>query len=388
MKKCNSIKVASLAVLLAGTTLITPGFTVKAESTQNISNLSKAHDQKNRNGWKRVMQETVQLGAPGILAKAYNNGKTSSYTAGVADLSTKKPVKSDYRFRVGSVTKTFTATTVLQLVGENRVQLDDSIEKWLPGLIQGNGYDGNQITIRQLLNHTSGIAEYLKSKDADIMNSKKTYTAEEIVKIGLALPPDFSPGKGWSYSNTGYVILGMLTEKITGNSYAEEIEKRIIEPLDLSNTFLPGNSPVIPGKNHARGYVKTEGTSELKDITYYNPSLANSAGDMISNADDLNKFFSSLLSGKLLKERELKEMLTTVPVEGKAVGDGYGLGIYETKLPNGVSVWGHGGGIPGFTTFAGGVIGGKHTLAVSINSLDEVDIVSQFNKMMQIEFNK
>lgn len=297
-------------------------------------------------------------------------------------------MKSDYRFRIGSVTKTFTATTVLQLVGENRVQLDDSIEKWLPGLIQGNGYDGNQITIRQLLNHTSGIAEYLKSKDADIMNSKKTYTAEEIVKIGLALPPDFSPGKGWSYSNTGYVILGMLIEKITDNSYAEEIEKRIIEPLDLSNTFLPGNSPVIPGKNHARGYVKTEGASELKDITYYNPSLANAAGDMISNADDLNKFFSSLLGGKLLKERELKEMLTTVPVEGKAVGDGYGLGIYETKLPNGVSVWGHGGGIPGFTTFAGGVIGGKHTLAVSINSLDEVDIVSQFNKMMQIEFNK
>ncbi|KAB2385027.1 serine hydrolase domain-containing protein [Bacillus toyonensis] len=388
MKKCNSIKLASFAVLLAGTALFTPDFTVTAESTQNISSSSQVHDQKNRNGWKQVMQETVQLGAPGILAKAYNNGKTSSYTAGVADLSTKKPVKSDYRFRIGSVTKTFTATTVLQLVGENRVQLDDSIEKWLPGLIQGNGYDGNQITIRQLLNHTSGIAEYLKSKDADIMNSKKTYTAEEIVKIGLSLPPDFSPGKGWSYSNTGYVILGMLIEKITGNSYAEEIEKRIIEPLDLSNTFLPGNSPVIPGKNHARGYVKTEGTSELKDITYYNPSLANSAGDMISNADDLNKFFSSLLNGKLLKERELKEMLTTVPVEGKAVGDGYGLGIYETKLPNGVSVWGHGGGIPGFTTFAGGVIGGKHTLAVSINSLDEVDIVSQFNKMMQIEFNK
>ncbi|MGE1127581.1 serine hydrolase domain-containing protein [Bacillus wiedmannii] len=388
MKKSYSIKLASLAVLLAGTTLFTPGFTVNAESAQNISSSSQVHDQKNRNGWKQVMQETVQLGAPGILAKASNNGKTSSYTAGVADLSTKKPMKSDYRFRIGSVTKTFTATTVLQLVGENRVKLDDSIEKWLPGLIQGNGYDGNQITIRQLLNHTSGIAEYLKSKDADIMNAKKTYTAEEIVKIGLSLPPDFSPGKGWSYSNTGYVILGMLIEKITGNSYAEEIENRIIEPLDLSNTFLPGNSPVIPGKNHARGYVKIEGTSELKDITYYNPSLANAAGDMISNADDLNKFFSSLLGGKLLKERELKEMLTTVPVEGKEVGDGYGLGIYETKLPNGVSVWGHGGGIPGYMTFAGGVIGGKHTFAVNVNSLGPVDILTQFNKMMQIEFKK
>ncbi|MGE6590188.1 serine hydrolase domain-containing protein [Bacillus mycoides] len=388
MKKCNSIKLASLAVLLAGTTLFTPGFTVKAESAQNISSPSEAHDQKNRNGWKQVMQETVQLGTPGILAKTSNNGKTSSYTAGVADLSTKKSIKSEYRFRIGSVTKTFTATTVLQLVGENRIQLDDPIEKWLPGLIQGNGYDGNQITIRQLLNHTSGIAEYLKSKDADIMNAKKTYTAEEIVKIGLSLPPDFSPGKGWLYSNTGYVILGMLIEKITGNSYAEEIEKRIIEPLDLSNTFLPGNSPVIPGKNHARGYMKIDETSELKDMTYYNPSLANSAGDMISNADDLNKFFSFLLGGKLLKERELKEMLTTVPIEGKGVGDGYGLGIYETKLPNGVSVWGHGGAIPGFTTFVGGVMGGKHTLAVNINSLGAMDVFTQFNKMMQIEFKK
>ncbi|PGY08601.1 serine hydrolase domain-containing protein [Bacillus cereus] len=388
MKKCNSIKLASLAVLLAGTTLFTPGVTVKAESAQNISSSSEAHDQKNRNSWKKVMQETIQLGTPGVLAKTSYNGKISSYTAGVADLSTKQPIKSEYRFRIGSVTKTFTATTVLQLVGENRVQLDDPIEKWLPGLIQGNGYDGNQITIRQLLNHTSGIAEYLKSKDADIMNSKKTYTAEEIVKIGLSLPPDFSPGKGWLYSNTGYVILGMLIEKITGNSYAEEIEKRIIEPLDLSNTFLPGNSPVIPGKNHARGYMKIDETSELKDMTYYNPSLANSAGDMISNADDLNKFFSFLLGGKLLKERELKEMLTTVPIEGKGVGDGYGLGIYETKLPNGVSVWGHGGAIPGFTTFVGGVMGGKHTLAVNINSLGAMDVFTQFNKMMQIEFKK
>ncbi|MGN4446811.1 serine hydrolase domain-containing protein [Bacillus cereus group sp. MYBK79-1] len=388
MKKCSSIKLASLAVLLAGTTLFTPGFTVKAESTQNISSSSEAHDQKNRNGWKRVMQETIQVGAPGVLVKTYNNGKISSYNAGVADLSTKKSMKSDYRFRIASVTKTFTATTVLQLVGENRVQLDDSIEKWLPGLVQGNGYDGNQITIRQLLNHTSGIAEYLKSKDADFTNTRKSYTAEELVKIGLSYPQDFPPGKGWSYSNTGYVILGMLIEKITGNSYAEEIEKRIIEPLDLANTFLPGNSTVIPGNNHARGYLKIDGTSELKDVTYYNPSIGSSAGDMISNADDLNKFFSSLLGGKLLKERELKEMLTTVPTEGEGVGDGYGLGIYETKLPKGVSVWGHGGAIPGFMTFAGGVIGGKHTFAVNVNSLGPVDILTQFDKMMQVEFNK
>lgn len=130
-----------------------------------------------------------------------------------------------------------------------------------------------------------------------------------------------------------------------------------------------------------------EGTGEFKDITYYNPSLANAAGDMISNADDLNKFFSSLLGGKLLKERELKEMLTTVPIEGKGVGDAYGLGIYETKLPNGVSVWGMEEEFLDLQ-LCWGVIGGKHTLAISLNSIGGVDIVPQLNKMMQIEFNK
>jgi len=235
----------------------------------------------------------------------------------------------------------------------------------LPGVIQGNGYDGNQITIRQILNHTSGIVEYARSKEIDFFtNTKKSFTAEELVKIGLSMPPEFAPGKGWSYSNTGYVLLGILIEKVTGNSYAEEIENRIIEPLELSNTFLPGNSSVIPGTKHARGYLQPDGASELKDVTYYNPSIGSSAGDMISTADDLNKFFSSLLGGKLLKEQQLKQMLTTVPT-GIAETGGYGLGIYETKLPNGVSIWGHSGGIPGFSTFAGGTLGGKHTLAVN-----------------------
>ncbi len=102
-------------------------------------------------------------------------------------------MKADFRFRIGSVTKTFIATVLLQLSGENRLNLDDSIEKWLPGVIQGNGYDGNQITIRQIMNHTSGIADYINSKDFDITDIKKSYTAEEFVKMGISLPPDFAP---------------------------------------------------------------------------------------------------------------------------------------------------------------------------------------------------
>ncbi|MGG4558712.1 serine hydrolase domain-containing protein [Bacillus toyonensis] len=389
MKTRSQITFASLALLIAGSALLytSPTSIVKAALTQNVSSSSQTSTQRDRTSVKQAMRDTLQLGYPGILAKTSEGGKTWGYAAGVADLSTKKPMKTDFRFRIASVTKTFTATVVLQLAGENRLNLDDSIEKWLPGVIQGNGYDGNQITIRQILNHTSGIVEYARSKEIDFFtNTKKSFTAEELVKIGLSMPPEFAPGKGWSYSNTGYVLLGILIEKVTGNSYAEEIENRIIEPLELSNTFLPGNSSVIPGTKHARGYLQPDGASELKDVTYYNPSIGSSAGDMISTADDLNKFFSSLLGGKLLKEQQLKQMLTTVPT-GIAETGGYGLGIYETKLPNGVSIWGHSGGIPGFSTFAGGTLGGKHTLAVNLNNL-KADSPDPFKNILLAEFSK
>ncbi|WP_439876830.1 serine hydrolase domain-containing protein (plasmid) [Bacillus mycoides] len=387
MKTRSQITFASLALLMAGSSLLytTPTSIVKAEPTQNVSSSLQTSTQRDRNSVKQAMRDTLQLGYPGILAKTSEGGKTWGYAAGIADLRTKKPMKTDFRFRIGSVTKTFVATVLLQLAGENRLNLDDSIEKWLPGVIQGNGYDGKQITIRQVLNHTSGIADYIQSKDFDIMDTKKSYTAEEFVKMGISLPPDFAPGKGWSYSNTGYVLLGILIEKVTGNNYAEEIEDRIIEPLDLSNTFLPGNSSVIPGTKHARGYVQPDGASELKDVTYSNPG--SSDGEMISTADDLNKFFSYLLGGKLLKEQQLKQMLTTVPT-GREGMDGYGLGIFETKLPNGVSIWGHTGGALGFTTLVGGRLGGKHTLVVNWNSLGRADSPSPYKNILLAEFSK
>ncbi|WP_268624719.1 serine hydrolase domain-containing protein [Paenibacillus alvei] len=389
MKTSSPITCASLALLIAGSFLLytSPTPIVKAEPTLNGSSSSQTSIQRDRSSVKQAMRDTLQLGYPGILAKTSESGKTWSYAVGIADLRTNKPMKTDFRFRIGSVTKTFTATVVLQLAGENRLNLDDSIEKWLPSVIQGNGYDGNQITIRQILNHTSGIAEYSRSKEFDLMDTKKSYAAEELVKMGISLPPDFAPGKGWSYSNTGYVLLGILIEKVTGNSYAEEIENRIIEPLELSDTFLPGNSTVIPGTKHPRGYIQLDRASEPKDVTYYNPSMGQSAGEMISTADDLNKFFSYLLGGKLLKDQQLKQMLTTVPTGTEGI-DGFGLGIYETKLPNGVLIWGHTGGIPGFDTFAGGTHGGRHTLAISLNSMGKVNSSELFKNILLAEFRK
>ncbi|HDR7544255.1 serine hydrolase domain-containing protein [Bacillus sp. CH_442] len=388
MKKHSQITCTGLALLIIGGSLFYTPLTsnVKAESIQNVSSSLQTSTQRDRNSVKEAMRDTLKLGYPGILAKTSEGGKTWSYAAGVANLSTKKAMKTDFRFRIGSVTKTFTATVVLQLAGENRLNLDDSIEKWLPGVIQGNGYDDKLITIRQLLNHTSGIANYTRSKDFNMMDTKKSYTAEGLVKMGISMPPDFAPGKSWSYSNTGYVLLGILIEKVTGNSYAEEIENRIIEPLELANTFLLGNSSVIPGTKHARGYIQLDGASEPKDVTYYNPSMGSSAGDMISTADDLNKFFSYLLGGKLLKEQQLKQMLTTVPTGVDELGDS-GLGIFKMKLSNGESIWGHGGTIPGFLTFAGGTLGGKHTLAVNLNSL-KADTPDPFKNILLAEFSK
>ncbi|HFK1432015.1 serine hydrolase domain-containing protein [Bacillus anthracis] len=388
MKKHWQITSTGLVLLMTGSSLLytTPTSIVKAEPTQNVSSSLQTSNQSDRTSVKKAMRDSLQLGYPGILAQISKGGKNWSYAAGIADLRTKKQMKTEFRFRIGSTTKTFIATVLLQLAGENRLNLDDSIEKWLPGVIQGNGYDANQITIRQILNHTSGIAEYLKSKDYDIMDTKKLYTAEELVKMGISLPPDFAPGKGWSYSNTGYVILGILIEKVTGNSYAEEVENRIVEPLELSNTFLPGNSTVIPGTKHARGYERYDGESELKDVTYSYPG--SSDGDMISTADDLNKFFSYLLSGKLLKEQQLKQMLTTVPTGIAEIGR-YGLGIYETKLPNGVSIWGHAGASPGFSTFAGGTLGGKYTLAINLNGHETSYSPSDpFKNILLAEFSK
>ncbi|WP_028594902.1 serine hydrolase domain-containing protein [Paenibacillus assamensis] len=304
---------------------------------------------------------------PGIIAAGMKNAERWAYASGEASIHDTRQVKTDFHFRIGSVTKTFVATVIVQLAEEGKLNLDDSVEKWLPGIVQGNGYDGNKITIRQLLNHTSGIANYTfptSFRDGIKDNPYRGYSAEDLVGIGLGQSPLFAPGTSWEYSNTNYILAGLVIKQVTGESYAEQIKKRIIDPLQLKGTFVPESSSYIPDQ-HARGYFKENG--KIMDMTELNPSWGGAAGDMISTANDLNTFFSALLGGKLLKVETLQQMLTGVDTP---VGK-YGLGIYETKLSNGTSIWGHSGGIHGFATIAGGLIGGEHVLAMSTNILDQ-----------------
>ncbi|RBP30273.1 MULTISPECIES: serine hydrolase domain-containing protein [Bacillus] len=312
---------------------------------------------------------------PGVIVTVKNGEASWSYASGEANIERNHKVDVDSAFRIGSTTKTFVATVALQLAGEKKLSLDDTVEKWLPGLIKGKGYDGNKITIRQLLNHTSGIADYLTPnlKAKLIENPSKNYRPEQLISRALEL----EPVKGWSYSNTNMVIVGLIIQKITGESYTEQIKKRIIEPLSLKETVLPGSSMDIPKKN-ARGYLNTG--DKLVDITLFNPSVANASGEMISTGENMTTFFRALLSGKLLTPEIQKEMVTnTVDTPlGK-----YGLGIHATKLPDGTEVWGHGGGIPGFTNFAGGTENGQHVISININVLGAE---KQINNILASEF--
>ncbi|MBD8499433.1 beta-lactamase family protein [Paenibacillus sp. CAU 1523] len=373
----------TLSALTAGTLLLPAQGILHAENVSAVektyqpsSNKNVNVSQHNRESIKKLIDQAAsRKDVPGVIAAVTKNGQKWSYTSGEASVHDKQPVKTNFHFRIGSTMKTFTATVILQLAGEKKLNLDDTVEKWLPGVVQGNGYDASKITIRQLLNHSSGIANYTADeafgKDM-LANPYKSYTAEELVRIGVRMKPSFSPGTRWEYSNTNTVLAGLIIKKVTGETYGQQIKKRIIEPLQLSGTSVPGNSSHIPGP-HARGYNYQSG--KFVDMTEFNPSAANAAGDMISTVDDLNTFFQALLGGELLKPEMLQQMLT-----GVQSPDGqYGLGIYETKLSNGVSFWGHGGNIPGFSTMAGGVEGGTHVIALNTNVLSDSDALDHIN---------
>ncbi|KOV64956.1 serine hydrolase domain-containing protein [Streptomyces sp. MMG1121] len=324
---------------------------------------------------RKAIQAAVTAGVPGVTATGKDVHGTWSATAGVGDTTTGEPRSAADRYRVGSITKTFVATVLLQLEAEGRLSLDDTVAKWLPGVVSGHGHDGSRITVRQLLNHTSGIYNY--TEDAGFgrdyfteagfeRHRYDTVTARDLVAIAMRHKPDFAPGTAWHYSNTNYVLAGMVIEKVTGHAYATEIERRVIRPLRLTGTSLPGTKVTMP-RPSSRAYSKfTDPKAPTYDVTNLNPSLASAAGEMISDSADLDRFYSALLGGKLLPAHQLKEMKTTVEATG-IPNTRYGLGLADTRLTCGVHVWGHDGGIHGSASTAATTADGRHSLAFNFN---------------------
>ncbi|WP_181359307.1 serine hydrolase domain-containing protein [Streptomyces sporangiiformans] len=325
---------------------------------------------------QEAMDAAVEAGVPGVAGQAKDKYGTWKGTSGVGNLRTGKPRSAHDRYRVGSITKTFVSTVLLQLEAEGRLSLDDKVDQWLPGVVRGNGHDGTRVTLRQLLNHTSGIFNYTADeefgrtfflKDGFFKHRYDTTTPEQLVRIAMSHKPDFAPGTSWNYSNTNFILAGMVIEKATGHSYGEEIRRRIIQPLGLHATSAPGTNPKVPQpSSRAYGKLAETATGPTYDVTELNPSLAGAAGEMISDSGDLNRFYSALLRGKLLPKAQLAEMKTTIKID-EIPDAGYGLGLMERKLSCGTVVWGHGGGIHGSSSEALTTDDGRHSLSFNFN---------------------
>ncbi|MFF0444822.1 serine hydrolase domain-containing protein [Streptomyces sp. NPDC004609] len=325
---------------------------------------------------QQAIEAAVRDGVPGVVARARDRAGTWNGTAGVGDLRTGRERLPQDRYRVASITKTFVATVVLQLEAEGRLDLDDTVDRVLPGVVRGNGHDGRRITVRQLLNHTSGVYNY--TDDPDVQDTffgsgffehrYDSWKPQQLVAIAMKHRPDFAPGEGWNYSNTNYILAGMIIEKVTGRSYGSEIERRVLRPLKLRSTSVPGNDHRVP-RPASRAYSKlsADPNARTHDVTELNPSAAWAAGEMISDSADLHRFFSELLKGRLLPPKQMKEMTTTVSPDPQRPEAGYGLGLLRLRLSCGTEVWGHSGGIHGSASEALMTRDTRHALTLNFN---------------------
>lgn len=309
-------------------------------------------------GLQRRLDRLVdRAGFPGVVATVRgSDGKVRTYRAGAGDLETGAPLPKDGRVRIASNTKMFTATVVLQLVAEGEVDLDAKVERYLPGVVRGPGGDGRRITVRQLLQQTSGLPDYdtlVIEGGGSLRSVAHTYfEPHDLLDAALAEDRAFAPGRRWAYSNTNYVVLGMLVQRVTGRPVGEEIRKRVVAPLELDDTYWPHPGEQRIRGTHGHGYHSDERGGRWHDLTRMDPSLGWAAGQLVSSPRDLGRFMQALLDGDLLPAAQLAEMKETVRAPGFDADPGwrYGLGLAEHRLGCDVTGWGHGGDIQGFTT--------------------------------------
>ncbi|MEO3974570.1 serine hydrolase domain-containing protein [Streptomyces sp. CAU 1734] len=324
---------------------------------------------------QRALDDIARSGTPGVLATLDDRGSRWTGEAGVADLRTGRERQARDHFRIGSITKSYVATVILQLEAEGVLDLDDTVERWLPGVVTGNGHDGSAITVRQLLNHTSGVKSYTDDPThlhnffgaGFLKHRYDDYRPADLVRIAMRYAPDFAPGTSWYYSNTNYVLAGMIIEKATGNSFEHEVDHRLLRPLGLRNTVTPRSTVTMP-RPAGRGYAMFEPGGPVHDVTELNATFTWAAGDMISTTGDTGRFLRALITGRLLPPAQQKELTTAVAADPAVVEDGaYALGIYPRTLSCGVKVWGHTGGTTGSGSEAFITADGKRSLVTNVN---------------------
>ena len=330
-------------------------------------------------GWsvQRDADALRDAGVTGVAVRLETPSGTFTARSGVGDLVTRRPVPKDGYLRLGSTTKTFVATVLLQLVGEKRLSLDQTVDQLLPGVVSGAGNDGRTITVRDLLQHTSGLSDYIydvfpeSSVQTYFANRWRAYKPQELVALAMRHEPAFPAGTRWAYSNTNYVLAGMIIEKITGHTWEQQVHGRILRPLGLEQTDTPGPRPFLPHP-HSANYQQFAADGPMVDTTIpYRPFDSGADGSMTGTARDLNRFLTALVNGRLLKPAELAAMRTTVPVpqdSGHPAGTRDGLGLFFTPLSCGGGYLGHGGSGFGYVVRAATTTDGRRTVTVSAHS--------------------
>ncbi|MDX3113640.1 serine hydrolase domain-containing protein [Streptomyces scabiei] len=324
-----------------------------------------------------AIEELAESGFLGVQLRVNDEQCEWVGSACVRELGQSAEPLTNGHFRIGSSTKNFVATSVLMLVAEGKIGLDAPAGDYLPEF----GLD-RRITVRMLLQHTSGIFNHTGElyEDGTIVpgvpwqgkdwvdNRFKTYLPEELVRLSLSKPARFAPGTGWSYANTNYVLARLVVEKVTGRSFAEELQRLILGPLGMTGTVAPGASPEIP-EPYNHGYYRYEdaGQERTVDVTRQNPSWVGAGGDMISTTRDLHTYFSALMGGRLLPAELSAEMRTPEATVG------YGLGVFAQETEGG-TVFHHNGATMGSAALMYSTPDGSRTLTAGLTWVDDADL--------------
>lgn len=331
-------------------------------------------------GLDRALANVVAAGSPGAFALVSDRGgHGGTVSTGTGDLTAQTPVDPEGEFRIGSITKNFTAVLTLQLVARHQVDLDAPAAGYLPaGVLPA----GSPITVRQLLDHTSGLYDYTDDLPGILVGDTvtgyqqfryATYNPADLVAKALTHGSQFTPGSEYQYSNTNFVVLGLLVENVTGKPFAQVLNERILRPAGLTGTRY-----IVPrtdlGGPHATGYLtEDDRTKPLFDATEQTGSWIGTAGAAISGTADLNKYWRALTSGRLLPGQQLAEMETTQPADSTGTSF-YGLGIRRYTLSCGTQVFGHDGIVQGYQTYSYTTKDGSRQLTVSANASNNPNV--------------
>ena len=308
-----------------------------------------------------IARELVKSGAPGAIVYVRTPTATRAGVAGYADRAAHVSMQAADRYRIASVTKAFVSVVILQLEAEGRLDVDDPVEKYLPTVVP----NGGAITLRELMNHTSGLFNYTDDDaftNDPFASFSRTWTPQQLLAVAFAHPANFASGTNWSYSNTNYVVLGLVVEAVTGKPLGQVLQERIFTPLRLTSTSFP--LAISLGPDFVHGYIKLPGSPLIDISPALNPTWGWAAGAIVSNARDVTAFYRGLFTGKLLPPPQLDELESPTPTSGT-----YALGVAITAPACG-RAFTHTGDFLGWRNIVYSTANGRRQAVVMVNVND------------------